>query len=354
MVERNGADGERPRLRIAGYVPGHAEPVAGSEPEPGAGGPRGEPVNLPNIADYWPDQPSRRRVTGAPPMPPGTGFDPPPEEPGRRGRPAVLVGLLAGAVAVGTLLLLRPRADEPPPETAAPPVASATVAPPSSAPESSAPSSAPASSAAASSAPASSAPARPPLTTGRFDLVTGVTELTVRTADLNGENFEVTTPKDSGLDVDTSFADGSLKVSARPDGSEKGSGRVDVLLSKDVVWRLRMTGGVEKASFDMGGGTVSDIDLIGGAQRIDIDLGDLDGTLPILMAGGVNKWRISTSREVPVEIAFTSGAGDVTVYGRQKGGVGEGLTIKAGDIDATPGLDIDAEAGLGSLEIGRD
>ncbi len=340
MAERNGADGERPRLRIAGYVPGHAEPVAGSEPDTGGGG---APAGLPNIADYWPDAPSRRRVTGAPPPPllPPAEFEPPPEPPGRRGRPAILVGLLAGAVAVGTLFVFRPQDDPPAPQEAA-------EAPPSAA----APSTAAPSAATPSAAPTT--PPAPPLTVGAFDLVNGVTELTVRTADLDGENFQVTTPKNSGLDVDTRFGDGSLKVRARPDGSDKGSGRVDVVLSKDVVWRLRMTGGVRKASFDMGAGTVSDIDLIGGAQRIDITLGNLDGTLPILMAGGVAEWRINTAGEVPVLIAFTSGAGDVSVYGEEKGGVGEGRAITFGDLSDRPGLDIDAEAGLGTMAITRE
>ncbi|SDS89821.1 hypothetical protein SAMN04489716_1923 [Actinoplanes derwentensis] len=349
-MESNGADRERPGLRIGGYVPGHAEPVAGSEYEPGD---RSQQVNLPNIADYWPDTANRPRNGGTPPD--FADFGEPPPERSRRGRTAVVGGLLVGAIAVGTLLLMRPTGDREPQNTAAPAAPAPSVSALAPSVSASAPVSASAAApASASAAPVESTPPAAAITTARFDLVTGVTELNVKTADLDGENFRVTTPKNSGLDVTAAFTGETLKVSAEPDGTVKGSGRVDVLLSKDIVWRLRMTAGVRRASLDMGGGTVSDIDLIGGAQTIDIELGNLDGILPILMAGGVEKWRIITSDEVPVEIAFTSGAGDVKVYGRPKGGVGEGLTVQVGDLAERPGLDIDAEAGLGSLEITRD
>ncbi|MFD1366609.1 hypothetical protein [Actinoplanes sichuanensis] len=338
-------DGQRPRLRIAGYVSGHAEPVDGQEPapvaEPGPT-PRPLPMTLPNISDYWPDR-GRRPAPAAPPEP----------RERHRKRPVITVGLLAGLVITGTLLLTRP--DSPPDrqqqELAAP--ASTTTTQPTTAPVSVAPSTT------APTTPAAPAPAPPPdqpekITAARFVLTTGVTRLDVRTADLDGDDFRVTTPKDSGLDVDADFKDGTLSVSAEPDGRENGSGRVDVLLSKDIVWRLRMGAGVHTATFDMNGGTVSDIDLIGGAQTIEIELGRLDRTLPILMAGGVHTWKIRTSEKVPVKVAFTGGAGDVTLYGDEKGGVSGGDTVRKGDLDDEPGLNIDAEAGIGFLDISRD
>lgn len=127
-----------------------------------------------------------------------------------------------------------------------------------------------------------------------------------------------------------------------------------MLLSEDIVWRLRMGAGVHTASFDMAGGTVGDIDLIGGAQTVDLELGRLGRTLPILMAGGVHTWHISTSTTVPVKVRLGSGAGAVTVYDRRTGGVSGGETLRFGDRGERPGLDIDAEAGIGSLTIGQD
>ncbi|GIE28093.1 hypothetical protein Ait01nite_011380 [Actinoplanes italicus] len=354
-MERTGAgDGQRPRLRIAGYVSGHAEPLADEEPAPIADPgptPRPLPMRLPNISDYWPDTPQRLRRTFRPPD-----ADTPQR---RRGRSVLLTGLLAGLVITGTLLLTRQQTERPRNDIAAPPPVVATTAPATTeAPASVAPSESP--STAPTTKPATTAPPPPPppkppaVTEARFELVTGVTELSVRTADLDGAAFRVTTPKNSGLDVDADFDDGTLTVSAEPDGSGSGSGRVDVVLGKDIVWRLKMGAGVHTASFDLDGGAVRDLDLVGGAQTIDLELGRLADTLPILMAGGVHTWRISTSGKVPVKIALGSGAGGITLYGDDKGGVSGGETIRRGDFGDEPGLDIDAEAGIGFLDVARD
>jgi hypothetical protein len=353
-VERNGAgDGRRPRLRIAGYVSGHAEPVGDEEPGPVADPgptPRPLPMRLPNISDYWPDAPQRLRRTFRPPETDA------PER--RRVRPVLLAGLLAGVVIVGTLLLTRQQTEQPRNDIAAPAPAPTTVtaAPTTPAPASVAPSETPSTTPATSAPPpAPPPPPKPPvITEARFELVTGVTELSVRTADLDGDVFRVTTPKNSGLDVDARFKNGTLTVGAEPDGSGSGSGRVDIVLSKTVAWRLKMGAGVHTASFDLSSGTVRDLDLVGGAQTIDVELGRLDDTLPILMAGGVHTWRISTSGKVPVRIALASGAGGITLYGDDKGGVSGGETIRRGDLDDEPGLDIDAEAGIGFLDVSRD
>ncbi|MEU4620628.1 hypothetical protein AB0G04_11705 [Actinoplanes sp. NPDC023801] len=354
-MERNGAgDGQRPRLRIAGYVPGHAEPVAGEEPapivDPGPA-PRPLPVRLPDISDYWPDAPHRRDRT---PRPPAAGA---PQR--RRRRPVLLAGLLAGLVIIGTLLLTRQQTGQPRNDIAAPAPATVTTVPP--APASAAPASVaprettPSKKPATTAPPAPPAPPRPPaITEARFELITGVTELSVRIADLDDDGFRVSTPRGSGLDVDAGFADGTLTVSAEPDGSGRGSGRVDVALSRNIVWRLKMGAGVHTASFDLTGGTVRDLDLVGGAQTIDIELGRLANTLPILMAGGVHTWRIDTSGRVPVRIALAGGAGGISLYGDHKGGVSGGSTIRRGDFGDEPGLDIDAEAGIGFLDISRD
>jgi hypothetical protein len=353
-VERNGAgDGRRPRLRIAGYVSGHAEPVGDEEPgpiaEPGPT-PRPLPMRLPNISDYWPDPPHRPRRTSRPPETDARQR--------RRGRSVLLTGLLAGLVITGTLLLTRQQTEQPRNDIAAPaPTVTTAPAGPSSAaaaPASVAPSETPSTKPATTAPPPPPPPKPPAITQARFELVTGVTELSVRTAGLDGDNFRVTTPKNSGLDVDADFDGGTLTVSAEPDGSGSGSGRVDVLLSKDIVWRLKMGAGVHTASFDLSGGVIEDLDLIGGAQTIDIELGRLDNTLPILMAGGVHTWRISTPGKVPVRIALTGGAGGIRLYGDDKGGVSGGETIRRGDFGDEPGLDIDAEAGIGFLDISRD
>ncbi|MFF0374049.1 hypothetical protein [Actinoplanes missouriensis] len=204
------------------------------------------------------------------------------------------------------------------------------------------------------SPPATSAAGKPPprVERARFELTTGVTELSVRLADLDGKAFRVSTPDDSGLDAGTSFADGVLRVSATNTGN--GSGRLNVQLSDDIVWHLRMSAGVHEATFDSSAGTVSRVDLDGGAQQIDVVLGRLVSTVPIRMTGGVHTWRITTTAKVPVRVRVGSGAGDVAVYGRHEGGVGAGTTVRSGNLHDRAGLEIDAQAGMHSLDISQD
>ncbi|MBB3094591.1 hypothetical protein FHR83_002243 [Actinoplanes campanulatus] len=375
VVERRGSgdkavDGRgRPStLRIAGYVAGHAEPVADEPAEPDL-----SRVRLPDISDYWPDAIRRidlRAGRAGHPRPAGTprpprlpGGPPTTGDHGRRWagrRPVILAGLLALVFAGGTVLLTRPLTDSGRQQTL--PAAEAPTDPVSVAPlQPAAPSaatSAPATPSPTPTKPATTAPVapKPPerVREARFELASGVTELSVRTVSLDdGQNFRVTTPSDSGLDLDTSFDDGVLRVEATSDGSG-GSGRVDVRLSDRIVWDLRMGAGVHTASFDMGTGTVGRIDLRGGAQTIDIEVGRLSSTLPVRMAGGVHTWRIRTAQRVPVRVAVGAGAGDITLYGHSSGGVGAGDRIRSGDLDDRPGLDVDAEAGIGFMEVFED
>jgi septal ring-binding cell division protein DamX len=367
-----------PSLRIAGYVPGEAEREA-DESGPATG------IRLPNISDYWPDAPHRRRAPGDQAeqspgwqvlLPTADGRPtvrrdtdsrlpvqrrPVGETPDRRWqrRPIILTGLLALVVAGGTVLLVRPAGDPgnrenaavpltPVAPSSAAPIGTVSVAPP--APSSAAPTETTPSPSPETTKPATSAPPPEPLPDRvHFILADGVTELSVRTADLGDEPFQVSTPAGSGLDVDTTFADGVLRIANESTGD--GSGKLEVRLNKEIVWHLQLNEGVRLGEFVMGTGTVSRIDLDGGGQTYDISLGRLSRTLPIRMTGGVRTWRIKTAEQVPVEVNVGNGAGDVTLYGDSNGGTGSGETVRSGDLDDEPGLDIDAAAGVGSLEV---
>ncbi|WP_127548922.1 hypothetical protein [Actinoplanes sp. OR16] len=270
--------------------------------------------------------------------------------------------MLALAIVGGTILLVRPLIHEeerPAPVAVAPPAAATSdaelpveITPEPSQPPSPSPSIVPS---AVSKAPATTKPPvqdQPPaIEEARFELTTGVTELSVRTSELD-DPFRVSAADDSGLTVETSFDDGVLRVAATSDGS--GSGKLTVRLSDRIVWHLRLSAGVKLGEFDMGSGTVSRIDLDGGAERFALSLGRISETLPIRMTGGVSSWRIETAQRVPVRVRVGNGAGDVILYGDGSGGVGSGKTIRSGDLDDRPGLAIDAEAGMGSLEVTED
>ncbi|GLY07424.1 hypothetical protein [Actinoplanes sp. NBRC 101535] len=348
-MERTGPDDDRsrpPSLRIAGYVPGHAERTAARETEE-----RSPQVNWPDIADYWPAAPREERAP-----------EPKETRPATRKRIA-LAGGVAMLVIGGAVLLARPlhtaevpgntAAQAPTPEaTTIAPQPPVSVAPATTAAPSATPSAPPSSVPAATTSAPATGELLPVVTSARFELATGVTELSVSTAALDGEYFTVSTPDDSGLKAGTTFTDGVLRVSATSTG-EAGSGKLVVRLSRDVTWHLRMTGGVARATFAMGGAKVSRVDLDGGAERIDLTLDPPSDTLPIRMTGGVATWRIRTGASLPVQVRVRNGAGGVTLYGEEREGIAAGTTIRDGDV-ADDGLDIDAREGFGTLTVSKN
>ncbi|MEU4562840.1 hypothetical protein AB0F72_31055 [Actinoplanes sp. NPDC023936] len=215
--------------------------------------------------------------------------------------------------------------------------------------------------------PAALTPANPPVEIGEpapdptpaipdaatFELVDGTTEVNVTIGALpveSGPNgwFRVTSPDGSGVKPRAQLDGDTVKVFVEPTGPE-GSARVDVLLSEDVTWSLRMRGGARVATFDLTRGTLGRLDLLGGTARTTLALPETGSPIPILMGGGVNTWRISTAGEIPVRAEFRKGAGTVAVYGKRDKGVAMGTTLTRGGGDG--GIDLQAESGIGTLTV---
>jgi hypothetical protein len=342
-TEPGSDEGQRPAgLRIGGYV----DRAKHRAPEPREGG-----APLPNIADYWPDAPHRLRaqweqfVPGAPSVPTLDLDADRPVTPDRR-LPIVLTGVLALSVVAGAVLLARPLADSEirrqqqqaaAPATSAIPVQPQITVAPLPPPLLLSPT------------PPPSASTAPEIRSARLEFVTGVTELTIRTTDLGDKHFEVGSGDGSAVQSATTFTDGVLRIEILT-----GASSVEVRLSKDIVWHLRLAAGVKSARIDTTSGTVNGIDLDGGAETFDLALGDLSGVVPIRMTGGASNFRIRTEERVPARVTVGDGAGNVVVYGDERGGTGPGTVIESGDLGNGPGLRVDALAGVGSLVITSD
>jgi hypothetical protein len=117
---------------------------------------------------------------------------------------------------------------------------------------------------------------------------------------------------------------------------------------------MRITGGVKAGVFDLGAARVDQVDFAGGAARIDLTLPRPDGTLPIRLSGGVNRFEVSTDRGVPVRVRTRRGAGQVKLDGRTDDGVARGASFLSPDWAGSQNrIDLDAVAGVGTLRVGR-
>lgn len=314
-------------------------------------------TSLPNISDYWPDAPQRLG-------PPADHYEAPGAEPARTApiwhgpagvdRPTVEIPVgerprrpvrTAGAVLAALLtaggvtawLVNRSEPETPPPTFA---------------------------DGAASPAPTAAQPANPPVSIGTpppsappstaipdaatFEFVDNTTELTVTIGSVEEGWFRVTTPRGSGVKPRVQLDGAALRVGIEPTG-EKGSGRIDVLLSEDVDWTVRTRGGFRTAALDLTGGSVDRVDLLGGVAELDLALPRLRAELPIVLAGGAREWRITTDGRVPVRAAFRRGAGKVTLYGDREKGIERGDELSAGS--GSDGIDLNAEEGVGTLTV---
>ncbi len=148
--------------------------------------------------------------------------------------------------------------------------------------------------------------------------------------------------------------DAGVKLFLDANGKRGDSG-VTVLLNADIRWSLRISGGVRTGVFDLGAAKVGEVDFAGGATRIDLTLPRPDGTLPIRLSGGVNRFEVVTDQGVPVRVRTRRGAGQVKLDGRTDDGVARGASFLSPHwADSENRIDLDAVAGVGTLRVGRD
>jgi hypothetical protein len=329
------------------------------------GGPE-PPGGWPNIADYWPDAPQRmgppadvhEDPAAAPTrigpllreqMPRPVPADRPAEQPRRRRvRPllgttvTVLVLLAGGAVAYRKTADRNPVA-QPRPAGSAMPAPSGSAGPAAVLPKQN-----PSPSTSSSAPPASTAPATGPAT-GTFWLVDDVTEISLSTGRVPGGIARVRVPDGSNA-VPKATTDGNsirLAVGSRGGG---GSTRIEVQLDNRISWAIRLGGGARHMTLDLGGATVRSVAFERGVAGIDLTLPRLSRTLPIRMTGGVNQWRIGTDGQVAVRVVARGGAGQVVLYGDNRGGLARGERVSA---NGGSGIDVDATAGFGTLTVAR-
>jgi hypothetical protein len=180
-----------------------------------------------------------------------------------------------------------------------------------------------------------------------FELVGSVPELHVTVGPLGTEPVRASTPNGSAPRATVDGDTVRLVVPAN------GGDRLDVRLNERIAWAVRVSGGVRSASFELAGATLRRLDLAGGAALLEMALPAEKQTIPIRMSGGVNTWRITTARKVPVRVVLRRGGGEVVLNGHSVHGVARNTTLNdrvAGS--GAAGLDIEAVAGLGTLTIG--
>ena len=188
---------------------------------------------------------------------------------------------------------------------------------------------------------------------GDFSVVSGVTALTVNTADLGDDMYRVTTPgnanlapqvQDNGDKIQLTF----VNVKGDPTNSAQ------VLLNSKVRWQLHLVGGSSNTSVDLRTADLAGLDVATGVTRIEMWLPAPKGTLAVQMSGGSSEFLVHAAAKAPARVRVGSGAGSLTVDGTTKSGVSGG-TVQAstGWDTSTDRYDVNIASGVGNFVLDR-
>lgn len=174
-----------------------------------------------------------------------------------------------------------------------------------------------------------------------FDLVSGATAVTIRSADLGDEMYRV-----RSQDPRVTTQGDTMSLQTEP------SAVVDVQLSTRVRWTLRLTGGATAQTVDMSAGGLAAVEFAGGASRIELTLPRPEGTMPVRLTKGADQVIVHTPAGVPAQVRIGSGAGQVTLGTETHSGIAAGTVYKPDSWHRAPNrYDIDAVAGLAHLRL---
>jgi hypothetical protein len=183
-----------------------------------------------------------------------------------------------------------------------------------------------------------------------LDVESGASSLTLRTANLGGDLYRVSTPSGSGVSPSVVRQGNRYQVFLH--GNGPGPAAVVVLLSRSVSWSIRLDGGSSDLVADLRTGTVRDVDLVAGNAHVSLVLPNPHGTVGVQMAGGASQFTIRAPQAVPVRIALDGGAGTVALDGATHTGIAGGTVFAPPSWStASDRYNVVATAGVSSLTL---
>ena len=149
--------------------------------------------------------------------------------------------------------------------------------------------------------------------TGAFLIVRdAASRVEVRLAELPGLLYRISTPADSGLAPAVSGTRGRVRLGLRPTGAD-GPDTVEILLNRAVRWDIRLPAGAGEQHLDLAGGRLSRLELGSGTGLVSMRLPAPEGTVPIIVAGGVGEVAVAVPPGTPLRLRLRGGAGLVAV-----------------------------------------
>ena len=105
--------------------------------------------------------------------------------------------------------------------------------------------------------------------------------------------------------------------------------RGQVILNATIPWALEIRGGAAEMDADLSAVNLSELNMTGGASRVDLRLSRPAGTIPLRIRGGASRIGIHRPGGVPVRVRVTGGLSRLSLDAQRVGSVGSGARRRA-------------------------
>ena len=123
-------------------------------------------------------------------------------------------------------------------------------------------------------------------------------------------------------------------------------------LNRTIPWVVEIVGGVQRVEADLRDIDIRKFGLTGGSDRIQLEFGTPTGEMEIRIVGGTKALRIERPARVPVRLKISGGTNSVTLDGTGLGSKGGQTSLEStGWPDATDRLSVEVVGGSQTIEI---
>jgi hypothetical protein len=137
------------------------------------------------------------------------------------------------------------------------------------------------------------------LTNARLNIRSGLSSLRLlggaETAQLYRAAFDGATPQ-------VRLRDGRVLIQYRGIPFDWRKRTASIRLNESIPWSIEVVGGVQSVQADVRAIDVRKFDLVGGTERIQLELGTPHGDVPVRIVGGARTIRIERPRDVGVRV----------------------------------------------------
>jgi DNA-binding MarR family transcriptional regulator len=183
----------------------------------------------------------------------------------------------------------------------------------------------------------------------RLAIRSGLSALRLRSGAASGELYRATF---EGATPQVRLRDGRVLVSYRGARFDWRKRTATFALNSDVRWAIELVGGIQRVEADLRAVTLAGFDLTGGAERIQLEVGNPAGEAGIRVVGGVKTIRFERPRAVPVRVSVVGGSAEVTLDGDRVAKSGGHSAIASAGFDrATDRYDLTIVGGTKTVEV---